>query len=215
MPTIEQIKAARALIGWNQKDLAEQAGLSQTGIARIENGTHQPNSQTVDKIVRAFERAQIEFIGERGVKKKKTEIKTLSGTSGYLAFFDDVYETIKEKGGNIVISGVEEDSFSKYFPDNGDMHRNRMAKLNNYTMQCLICEGDYNFVSSNYCEYRWTPKEAFEAVPFYIYGDKVAFMDFENDEVDIYIMAHKKIVSSFRKRFALQWENAKIPAEKK
>ena len=33
MPTIEQIRAARALLGWSQSDLADRADLSQTGIA--------------------------------------------------------------------------------------------------------------------------------------------------------------------------------------
>ena len=50
MPTIEQIRAARALLDWSQSDLADKAGLSQTGIARIENGTNQPNSSTLEKI---------------------------------------------------------------------------------------------------------------------------------------------------------------------
>ena len=54
MPTIEQIRAARALLGWSQSDLADRADLSQTGIARIENGTNKPNSKTLEKIKAAL-----------------------------------------------------------------------------------------------------------------------------------------------------------------
>jgi len=82
MITIEQIRAGRALLDWSQSDLADRAGLSQTGIARIENGTNQPNSKTIDKILSAFERADIEFLGENGVQKRISEVRTLSGQLG-------------------------------------------------------------------------------------------------------------------------------------
>ena len=59
--------------------MAEYADLSQTGIARIENGTNKPNSTTLNKIMTAFEQADIEFIGDTGVKKRTSEIRTLRG----------------------------------------------------------------------------------------------------------------------------------------
>ena len=95
MPTIEQIRAARALLDWSQSDLADHAGLSQTGIARIENGTNQPNSSTLNKIKAAFENADIEFLGPSGLRKKTGEIKTYRGMEGFRTFMNDVYETIK------------------------------------------------------------------------------------------------------------------------
>ena len=94
MPTLEQIRAARALIGWSQKDLADHSGLSQTGIARIENGTNQPNSSTITRITAAFDQADIEFIGESGVRKRTGEIRTLKGKAGFIKFLDEIYEEI-------------------------------------------------------------------------------------------------------------------------
>ena len=89
MPTIEQIRAARALLGWNQHDLANKAGLSQTGIARIENGTNQPNSKTIEKISTAFDDADIEFLGDAGLRKKSGEIKIFEGVDGFRQFMND------------------------------------------------------------------------------------------------------------------------------
>ena len=86
MVSIEQIRAARALLGWSQHDLAQKSGLSQTGIARIENGTNKPNSKTVSKILSTFEGANIEFIGQTGIKKNTGEIKKYSGESGFNSF---------------------------------------------------------------------------------------------------------------------------------
>jgi predicted transcriptional regulator len=94
MPTIDQIRAARALIGWSQKDLADQADLSQTGIARIENGTNHPNSSTIAKITAAFDKADVEFLGENGVRKRTGEIKVLRGQNAMSDFLDDVFDTI-------------------------------------------------------------------------------------------------------------------------
>jgi transcriptional regulator with XRE-family HTH domain len=82
MLTIDQIRAARALLDWSQQDLAEHADLSQTGIARIENKTNKPNSKTLQKIESAFDRADIEFIGTSGLRKRRGQIRTLKGAEG-------------------------------------------------------------------------------------------------------------------------------------
>ena len=57
MITIDQIRAGRAWLGWSQEDLAQAAGLSQTGIARIETGVNTPQSGTMEKIKAALEAA--------------------------------------------------------------------------------------------------------------------------------------------------------------
>ncbi len=73
--SIPQMKAARGLLAWNQKDLAEMAGLSQTGIARIENLTNAANGTTQDKIATAFRTNEIE-LGVSSVEKVR--VPTLS-----------------------------------------------------------------------------------------------------------------------------------------
>lgn len=62
MITIDQIRAGRAWLGMSQDDLAKAAGLSQTGIARIETGVNTPHSGTLEKIKAALEERGIEFI---------------------------------------------------------------------------------------------------------------------------------------------------------
>jgi transcriptional regulator with XRE-family HTH domain len=60
-----QIKAARALIGWEQHRLAVQAGVAISTIRRLEglNGPIGAHFETIEKIRNAFERAGIEFVG--------------------------------------------------------------------------------------------------------------------------------------------------------
>lgn len=63
MITAAQIRAARSLLGWAQKDLAEKCGLSQTGLANIEREAAMPRAKTMERIRDALEGAGIEFVG--------------------------------------------------------------------------------------------------------------------------------------------------------
>jgi predicted transcriptional regulator len=68
LTTIRQVKAARALLGWSQSDLARHSGISEPTIARLESAEGQlgGRGETVEKIQSALERSGIEFIDENG-----------------------------------------------------------------------------------------------------------------------------------------------------
>ena len=71
-----QIRAARALLGWSQNQLARRAGVGPATLQRIEqsNGIVKGNFSTILKIQKALEQAGIHFIeddaGEIGVRLK-------------------------------------------------------------------------------------------------------------------------------------------------
>ncbi|MGY3531458.1 helix-turn-helix domain-containing protein [Bradyrhizobium sp. USDA 4452] len=80
MISIEQIRAARGLLGWSQTDLAEAAGRSLPTIKRLERESDDGSavSEDVRDAVRhALEKAGVEFIPENGggagvrMKKRK------------------------------------------------------------------------------------------------------------------------------------------------
>ena len=66
MITAAQIRAARALLGLDQRALAEAAGLSLPTIQRMEGsgGQVRGNVESLVKVIDALERAGIELIGE-------------------------------------------------------------------------------------------------------------------------------------------------------
>ena len=68
MITSAQLKAARALLGMDQKTLAEASGLSLPTIQRMEasEGTIRGNVDSLVKLVDALSAAGIELIGEGG-----------------------------------------------------------------------------------------------------------------------------------------------------
>jgi transcriptional regulator with XRE-family HTH domain len=66
MISIEQIKAARALLGWSQTELGQQAGLSLPTIKRLEGDTKLKVSEEARaKIIQTLEAAGIEFTNGR------------------------------------------------------------------------------------------------------------------------------------------------------
>ena len=78
-----QLRAARALLGIDQKQLADKAGVSVQTIRRMEasDGIVRGVIESLMKVVEALERAGIEFIGEsalssgqgRGVRLKNPQ----------------------------------------------------------------------------------------------------------------------------------------------
>ena|SRR5579862_3836715 len=66
--TTAQVKAARALLGWSQSDLARRSGVSEPTIARLEalKGEFGGRVGTAKRIRTALETAGVEFIEENG-----------------------------------------------------------------------------------------------------------------------------------------------------
>jgi len=66
--TIKQVKAARALLGWAQADLARRSGISEPTIARLESsqGELGGRENTAARIRKALEVGGIDFIDENG-----------------------------------------------------------------------------------------------------------------------------------------------------
>lgn len=66
--SIRQVKAARALLGWSQHDLAKASGISYPTIARLENGEGQigGRTSTIDAIRSTLKVAGVIFISENG-----------------------------------------------------------------------------------------------------------------------------------------------------
>jgi transcriptional regulator with XRE-family HTH domain len=71
MITAAQIRAARALLGIDQRQLAEMSSLSVPTIQRMEgsNGVIRSNVDSLMKLVTALERAGIEVIGEGAISQ--------------------------------------------------------------------------------------------------------------------------------------------------
>lgn len=78
MKTAEQIRAARALLGLSQAEVAGRVGVSTMTVKRAEGaGSPPPAQSTIEAIGTALEAAGVEFIPENGggagVRLKKND----------------------------------------------------------------------------------------------------------------------------------------------
>lgn len=81
--SIRQVKAARALLGWSQSDLAQRSGVSEPTIKRIEatDGELGGRADTATKIIAAIERAGVGFLAEGSVAEGKGVAINLNAAS--------------------------------------------------------------------------------------------------------------------------------------
>lgn len=217
MITSRQIRAARGLLGWDAVVLAQKADLTKEAISRIESDKVRPHESTLSKISRAFNDAGVEFTPNSGVQLKQQSVEVLEGTIGFAQFYDYVYEYLRQHGGLVCVSGVNESLFIKYHGEFAPAHIKRMTELmqhrNDLKMRILVEEGDTNYVSSDYAEYRWQPKAYFSPASFYVFGDNLALITFTHDPAPLVIFIKSASLSeAYLQSFQLAWEHAIIPS---
>jgi predicted transcriptional regulator len=78
--TPAQVRAARALIGWTQVDLAQASGVSEITIKNLERGATDPRISTMNSIERAFDRAGIIFLDAGDVRDGGPGVRVKLGT---------------------------------------------------------------------------------------------------------------------------------------
>ena len=206
MPTVEQIRAARALLGWNQHELADRAGLSQTGIARIENGTNQPNSKTIQKIEEAFDHANIEFI-DGGVRVHNDRLVVLSGNDSFRKLQDDVFHTLESSGGEVLLLGIDEiKPNEKENYEYTKMHIDRLQKAG-ISEKILISENESEFLAPKEW-YRTIKQNYFSPNTVFVYDTKVA-LGLRDPKNKILILDNKHYAETLKAFFHFIWDNAK------
>lgn len=87
MITALQMRAARALLGLDQRQIAEMAGLSVPTIQRMEasDGVIRGNVDSLMKLIHALDAAGVELIGEGAVSQdggRGVRLRTRTGNGG-------------------------------------------------------------------------------------------------------------------------------------
>lgn len=208
--TTSQIRGARGILDWSQAELSKRTNISTTSIGNIESGNTQPRESTLQVIRKAFEDAGIEFLPDNGVRMRTGQVKIFTGRVGVFDFYKDVHKTLQKQGGEVLVSNVDEKKFVRVLGEAAGDHISEINKLENVTYKILTQEGDDYFPGASYAEYRWVQKEHFSSVPFYVYGQKLGIILFDN-EPTIIVMDYAAITEAYRTQFLSMWSNAIIP----
>lgn len=206
-----QIRAARALLNWNQTQLADIAGIARSSIKNIENEITAPRLDSAAAIQQAFENHGVEFLPGSGVRLRNEMVTVLEGEDANDKLLEDVYNTLRDTGGEVLITGLKEiaDQKSEDYKSVA-AHIDRLAKIN-VTERILLEEGDTNYIAPWDC-YRWIPNEYFSPVPFQLYGTKLALISWGPPQ-KIVIIDNPLFASSFRNLFNFAWDRAVLPTK--
>lgn len=210
--TTAQIRGARAILNWSQSELATKTGLSPTSIGAIEKGQSTPRDHTISNIQRALEDGGIEFIGNDGVRLKSFDVEILKGQEGFNEFSNQMAGVIGKDDREILQANVDDRKFTQLLGGQVDFHIDRMESAGRKFMRIIQREGDAYFPAKNYAEYRWIARDLYHAVPFYVYGDKLAIILFE-PELQIIKINYPMIAQAYRLQFNLIWNNAILPPQ--
>jgi transcriptional regulator with XRE-family HTH domain len=208
MISIEQIKAARALLDWTQEDLAKAAGLSKPMINTLERRLANPKVDTLNSIQKALESAGIEFTEGPGIKLQSMVLKTqvFEGSDAVVRLLNDIVDTLKGTGQKVMISGVDERIYREIGgPRVVDGIKQRFK--HGIRAMILSCEGDTDFLDPIE-DYRWMKKEYFSTTPFYVYDNKYAIILWGPPQ-KVVLIENNEIAECYRKQFLAHWAVAK------
>lgn len=209
--TSRQIIAARALLGWNQSNLAELSNISVPTIKSAEADTQTVKRATLDAIRSAIETHGVEFLPGNGVRERTAAITQYDGPSGLIDVYDDIFHTVADPRADkeiLILNNAEPVNYNPQVEEYLAAHIERLEKIG-AKEKIIGCEGDDDFFSGP-IEYRVIPKEDFEDSPTIIYGDKIALWRYGPPAKAI-IIHDRSIAQSFRKFFGWGWKHARTP----
>ena len=131
---------------------------------------------------------------------------------------DHLYETANSYGGEIVLFNANPANWYKWLGEEWfSAHSKRMQDLGNkINMKITAKEGENLFISKDFAEYRWFPEELFNDRALYAYGDNLAFVNFDKNDVSVVVLKQSDFSNAFRVLFNIAWKNvAKVPNTQK
>lgn len=214
MITGRQIRAARALLGLSQDELAKFAGLTKQGISKIEDSSVQPREGTLADIMRAINERGIEFTENQGVRFKPKGLEVYEGPDRFDDFYTFLYEHLKTHGGDVCLSVTDERLLSKY-RKNSAIHYERMQDLSDRGIikSFRILANKSNFASKYpYNLYKWQPDSSLSPTAFYTFGECLALISFAQEPTPyVVVLQSPPIASSYRQAFDIAWAAAAAP----
>lgn len=203
-----QIKAARALLGWSQGDLAAATGLSVTTIRNLESGEMSPRSATAHIIYRVFEDNCMEFIEPEGVRRRMDEVRIYQGPDSCILFFSDVLDTVKEKGGNVisVFKSLEAMTQSCSVTQSNLERLERIAEI--AAVKCLLPEVSAAPAIIEGCQFRTITQKSIGPTSFVVYGNKHAIVLMEGQAFRFIVIKSSSMAKSFTDYFFSLWDNS-------
>ena len=207
-----QIEAAMALAGVTREAMCKHAKIAKNTLNDILNNKSAYREETIKKISSILEMRGIEFLPAEGVRRKDRIITTYEGDGANQSLLDDIYSTLKDTGGEVLVANVDEgrtiDHLSRAVLEK---HLERLKKAN-ITERLLVRSGDANLVAPLEF-YHVLPEEYFSEYPFFVYGPKLGLVS-RQPSPKVVIINDERFSDSVRKLFNYVWERTEKPVLK-
>lgn len=210
MISLPQIRAARGLINWTQRQLADAAGLSLRTLSSIELGETVPRLDTLSSIQSAFEAKNVIFGPEDAVKlaSERLDIQKFEGPTCMEILMTDVVDQLRWHGGDCYTNGPNEEH---YLTLNEKMVDRFYADCFTYKIRdfVLVEKGFSDFISRP-SHYRWVSRDILGKLAYTVYHDSVALLTFEKTP-RLVIIRNQSIADHFMKQFNSVWAMSQTP----
>ena len=205
MITAKQIRAARAILGWSQQDLADAIGLSKPTIVDAEKEGHQPRPETLNQIINVFQNQGLEFLS-KGVRERDDITSILEGDDCYLRLMDEAHRILAPDKGEICFYACSEER-----SPNEVVSKDMSMRDDGIRPKFLLRSND-TFIRGPLEEYRWMPDKLWiDSDVKVIFKDRVNYVVTWQNKPKIICIRDARIAAIEKKVFNFVWDiSAKV-----
>lgn len=206
MITITQIKAARALLGWTQSDLAKEAGLSLPAINNIERSLVSPRKETLKAIETALCNGGVAFIDQSGVQLQPPELdmRIIEGAEWLKEYDEFLFSNINSPEDQLDLFSCDEEQWIIHGSTTNARYYEHKAKVK--FKERIIIPRSQKFVTNAREVYRLYNDNAFGETSWQLFGPYIANILWIKRQV--LIIESPALAKTQRVLFDDLWENA-------
>lgn len=208
MITPAQIRAARSMLGWSAAQLSKSAEITVNGINKIERGRVNAQRDTLERLQAVFEEHGVEFLPGFGLREKNRKATLIRGLSANNDLAIDVYETLKDIGGELLII-ADEDISSKNLDPKILSEQVLKRKEHNIKHRLLTPASKKSVIKNLKNCYRHIADAYIPQCPIFIYGNKFAILIPEYAP-KVLIIENARLADAARGFFNFMWEHATL-----
>ena len=209
-----QIKAARAMLDWSQKALAEKCeSVSEPTIKLIETGKINSTPETLGALQKTLEDGGIEFLPQNGVRFRDDLITVIErqdeDDNVYLKLLDDIFYTLKgQENAEVLFSFV-----NNALTPSEALEKQKLLRKAGIKFRFMVKHSD-EYLIYPLEEYRWLPEGQFLNNPAIVYGNKFAVLVQEagtRQPLKFILINDASIAEVKRKEFEIIWNISEKP----
>jgi transcriptional regulator with XRE-family HTH domain len=205
----EQIKMARANLGWSREDLAFRAHVSEASIRNAEMKL-KTSYKSIEAMRHAFEIDGLEFLENDGVRRRTDWIKVYEGPDSVDTFMEEFLKTVKEGGREVLAVMKSQEMLAECLGIAGNCNPDRVNRIIlNANIKCLLSEETVLAVPMPDFEFRAIAKYPAGPCSYFVYGNKYATVfRVKDDTFRFTVFNWIDEVQSYRNSFYDVWKIA-------